>query len=148
MPGNYLYVWLIALLFPRAKIIHCLRDPRDVGFSIFTFRFYGHHGYAHDVADLGWMIGEQHRLMTHWKSALPLPILDLRLDQWVHEFDATLARTLDFLGLPPDPACAPRPPWPADRCFFAPASGWTSWSVAPGRIMATAPMAAAAAAVS
>lgn len=106
MPGNYLYVWLIALLFPKAKIIHCQRDPRDIGFSIFTFRFYGHHGYAHDVADLGWMIGEQHRLMAHWKAALPLPILDLRLDQWVHEFDATLARTLDFLGLPPDPACA------------------------------------------
>ncbi len=59
MPGNYLYVWLIALLFPKAKIIHCVRDPRDIGFSIFTFRFHGEHGYAHDLADLGWMIGEQ-----------------------------------------------------------------------------------------
>ena len=49
MPGNYLYVWLIALLFPKAKIIHCVRDPRDIGFSIFTFRFHGEHGYAHDL---------------------------------------------------------------------------------------------------
>ncbi len=106
MPGNYFYVWLIALLFPRAKIIHCTRDPRDIGFSIFTFRFHGEHGYAHDLADLGWMIGEQQRLMTHWKAALPMPILTLRLDDWVNDFDATLARVLGFVDLPPDPACA------------------------------------------
>jgi tetratricopeptide (TPR) repeat protein len=106
MPGNYLYLWLIALLFPKAKIIHCARDPRDIGFSIFTFRFHGEHGYAHDLADLGWMIGEQNRLMSHWRAALPLPILTLRLDDWVHDFDATLARVLAFVDLPPDPACA------------------------------------------
>jgi hypothetical protein len=106
MPGNYNFVWLIALLFPKAKIIHCARDPRDIGFSIFTFRFYGEHGYAHDLADLGWMIGEQHRLMNHWKAALPIPILTLRLDDWVKDFDATLARVLDFVDLSPDPACA------------------------------------------
>ena len=106
MPGNCRYVWLIALLFPRAKIIHCQRDPRDIGLSIFTFRFHGEHGYAHDLADLGWTIGEQHRLMTHWKTALPAPILNLRLDDWVTDFDATLARLLDYVELPPDPACA------------------------------------------
>jgi tetratricopeptide (TPR) repeat protein len=106
MPGNYLYVWLIALLFPKAKIIHCVRDPRDIGLSIFTFRFYGYHGYAHDLADLGWMIGEQARLMDHWKAASPVPILTLRLDDWVQDFDGTLARVLDFVDLPPDPACA------------------------------------------
>jgi hypothetical protein len=106
MPGNYLYVWLIALMFPQAKIIHCVRDPRDIGFSIFTFRFHGAHGYAHDLQDLGWTIGEQNRLMNHWKRALPLPILTLRLDEWVKDFDATLARVLGFVELPADPACA------------------------------------------
>ena len=106
MPGNYLYVWLIALLFPNAKIIHCVRDPRDIGLSIFTFRFYGEHGYAHDLADLGWMIGEQDRLMKHWQPALPVPIVTLRLDDWIKNFDATLTRVLGFVDLPPDPACA------------------------------------------
>jgi tetratricopeptide (TPR) repeat protein len=106
MPGNYLYVWLIALLFPSAKIIHCARDPRDIGFSIFTFRFHGEHGYAHDLSDLGWMIGEQDRLMKHWKVASPSPILTVRLGDWVNDFDDTLARVLAHVGLPPDPACA------------------------------------------
>jgi Tfp pilus assembly protein PilF len=106
MPGNYRYAWLIALLFPKARIIHCMRDPRDIGLSIFTFRFYGHHGYAHDLADLGWMIGEQDRLMTHWKAALPNPILTVHLADWVRDFDGTLARVLSHLDLPFDSACA------------------------------------------
>ncbi len=106
MPGNYAHVWLIALLFPKAKIIHCTRDPRDIGLSIFTFRFHGEHGYAHDLADLGWTIGEQDRLMRHWKQTLPLPVLTLRLDDWVKDFDATLTRVLAFVDLPPDAACA------------------------------------------
>jgi hypothetical protein len=35
-----------------------------------------------------------------------LPVLTLRLDDWVKDFDATLARLLDHVDLPPDPACA------------------------------------------
>jgi hypothetical protein len=106
MPGNSLYLGLVGLMLPGAKIIHCDRDPRDIGLSIFTFRFYGAHGYAHDLADLGWTIGERGRLMAHWKAALPNPILTVCLSDWVEDFDATLARVLAHVELPPDPSCA------------------------------------------
>ena len=106
MPGNFLYLGLVGLMLPAARIIHCARDPRDVGLSIFTFRFHGAHGYAHDLADLGWYIGEHDRLMAHWKSVLPNPILTVRLSDWVSDFDATLERVLDHLELPPDTNCA------------------------------------------
>ena len=105
MPGNYLHLGLVGMMLPGAKIIHCVRDPRDIGLSIFTFRFHGHHAYAHDLADLGWTIGEHDRIMAHWKAALPNPILTLRLDAWVTDFSGTLARVLAHVGLPPDPAC-------------------------------------------
>ena len=105
MPGNFLYLGLIALLFPGAKIIHCRRDPRDIGLSIFTFRFHGSHGYAHDLADLGWYIGEHDRLMAHWKAATPNAIIEIKLSDWVEDFDATLARVLDHVDLPPDSNC-------------------------------------------
>jgi Flp pilus assembly protein TadD len=106
MPGNYEFLGLVGLLFPAARIIHCVRDPRDIGLSIFTFRFHGHHPYAHDLADIGWKIAQQARLMAHWKSVLPNPILTIELADWVHDFDATLARLLAHLDLPPDPDCA------------------------------------------
>ncbi len=106
MPGNYLYLGLVGLMLPGARIIHCVRDPRDIGLSIFTFRFHGAHAYAHDLADLGWTITQQSRLMDHWKAALPNPILTVALSDWVEDFDGTLARVLDHIELPHDDACA------------------------------------------
>ncbi len=106
MPGNFNYLGLVGLILPGAKVIYCARDPRDIGLSIFTFRFHGAHGYAHDLADLGWYIAEHERLMAHWKAALPNPILTIRLSDWVDDFDGTLARLLTHVDLPPDPNCA------------------------------------------
>jgi Sulfotransferase family len=105
MPANAQYLGLVGLMLPGARIIHCTRDPRDIGLSIFTYRFYGHHPYAHDLADLGWSIGRHHQLMEHWKAVLPNPILTLALKDWVEDFAGTLHRVLDFLDLPYDSAC-------------------------------------------
>lgn len=105
MTGNALYVGLIATMLPGARIIHCVRDPRDTGFSIFTYRFYGEHPYAHDLGDLGWYMRQHARLMAHWHEALPTPPLLLPLVDWVADFQGTLARVLEYVGLPPDPAC-------------------------------------------
>jgi tetratricopeptide (TPR) repeat protein len=105
MPGNFNYLGLAALLLPGARIIHCARDPRDIGLSIFTYRFYGWHPYAHDLGDLGWYIAEHQRLMAHWRAVLPSPLMTVRLTDWVEDFAGTLRRVLDFLDLPYDPAC-------------------------------------------
>jgi tetratricopeptide (TPR) repeat protein len=105
MPGNFRLLGLVGLLIPRARIIHCVRDPRDIGFSIFSRRFMGHHAYAHDLRDLGWYIAQHHRLMAHWTAVLPNPILRVHLHDWMADLPGTLARVLEFLELDYDPAC-------------------------------------------
>jgi hypothetical protein len=95
----------MALLLPGARVIACDRDPRDIGLSIFTYRFYGVHAYANDLSDLGWDIGPQRRLMAHWRSVLPNPIMTLRLQDLVHDFPGTLRSLLDCVGLPYDANC-------------------------------------------
>ncbi len=106
MPDNAFQLGLIATLLPGARIICCTRDLRDVGASIFGHRFIGHHPYAHDLADLGWYMANHARLIEHWRASLP-PSMLLLLDhgEWLADFDATLRRVLDFLGLPYDSAC-------------------------------------------
>jgi tetratricopeptide (TPR) repeat protein len=106
MPGNELHLGLVGLMLPGARIIHCVRDPRDIGLSIWTFRFHGEHAYAHDLADLGWTIAQRARLVEHWRAVLPNPLLIIALQDWVRDFDGTLARVLAHLDLPPDPSCA------------------------------------------
>ena len=106
LPMNFNYLGLAGLMLPGARIIHCARDPRDIGLSIFTFRFHGNHGYAHDLRDLGWYIGQHDRLMAHWKAVLPNSILTVKLSDWVDDFDGTLARVFAHVDLPHDPNCA------------------------------------------
>ena len=105
MPGNFRHLGLVGLMLPGARVIACDRDPRDIGLSIFTYRFYGLHAYAHDLSDLGWYIGQHHRLMAHWRAVLPNPLMTVRLRDWVEDFPGTLRRVLEFLDLPYDPAC-------------------------------------------
>ncbi len=106
MPDNVFQLGLVATLLPGARIVCCTRDLRDVGASIFGHRFIGHHPYAHDLADLGWYMAIHARLLEHWRTSLP-PSMLLLLDHgdWLADFDATLRRVLEFLGLPYDAAC-------------------------------------------
>ncbi len=105
MPGNALHLGFLAALLPGARVIRCTRDPRDIALSIFQRRFFGYHPYAHDLADLGWYLGQHDQVMRHWEMVLPIPMITIRLADWVSDFDATLDRMLTFLDLPPDPAC-------------------------------------------
>ena len=105
MPCNFRHLGLVGLMLPGARIISCVRDPRDIGLSIFTYRFYGQHAYAHDLSDLGWYIAQQRRLMAHWQAVLPNPVLSVKLAVWIEDFSRTLRRVLTFLDLPYDAAC-------------------------------------------
>ena len=49
MPHNFLHLGLIAQLFPRARIVHCLRDPMDTCLSIYFQSFNRIHDYATDL---------------------------------------------------------------------------------------------------
>jgi hypothetical protein len=57
-----------------------LSAPPAASAQRFTFRFYGYHPYAHDLADLGWYIAWHERLIAHWRAVLPNPLLTVRLE--------------------------------------------------------------------
>jgi len=105
MPNNFRILGLAMLMFPKAKIIWCLRDPRDIGLSIYSLRFYGHHPYAHDLDDLGWYIGQHRILLRHWQAVMPDSICTVQLADWVENFPLTLKRLTNFLSLDYNSAC-------------------------------------------
>lgn len=99
MPHNYEFLGLIALLFPRAHIVHCVRDPLDNCVSCFTHSFSESHAYNADLDVLGRYYHMYRRLMAHWKDVLPLPILDNPYEQMVAEQEKQSRRLISFLGL-------------------------------------------------
>lgn len=104
--GNFQILGLIHLLLPNARIVHCRRDPRDVGVSCFTTRFSSGHDYAYDLGELGRYLKLYDRMMTHWRAALPPGrIFDVDYETLVEDLEGGARRLLDHLGLPWDEAC-------------------------------------------
>ncbi|MGH6884525.1 MAG: tetratricopeptide repeat-containing sulfotransferase family protein, partial [Geminicoccales bacterium] len=53
-PGNFLFLGLIEMLFPNARVIHCRRDPLDVCLSCYFQNFGGvAPPFSYDLGDIG-----------------------------------------------------------------------------------------------
>jgi len=104
-PLNFFHLAFAALLFPNARVIHCIRDARDNALSIWMENFNQDQRYATDFDDLGFYRSEYQRLMAHWREHSPLPILDLHYEDLVADLETQTRRLVDFLGTPWDAAC-------------------------------------------
>jgi len=105
MPQNFLHIWLIAILFPQAKIIHCQRNPMDTCLSIYFQQFGGHHPYAYDLTELGLYYRQYLRLMSHWHNMLPVRILDVQYEELVADLETNSKRLISYIDLPWDERC-------------------------------------------
>ncbi len=105
MPHNFMYLGLIALLFPNASIIHCKRDAMDNCLSIFFQNFGGEHAYAYDLANLGHHHRQYERLMAHWHRALPGRILDINYEDTIADPEFWSRKLISHVGLEWDDAC-------------------------------------------
>ena len=67
LPHNFILIGLIKLIFPKAKIIYCKRDPMDNCFSLFTHKFVDMaHQYSYNQKLLGNYYLMHDRLMKFW----------------------------------------------------------------------------------
>jgi tetratricopeptide (TPR) repeat protein len=104
MPDNTVYLGLIATLFPRAKLIHCHRDVRDVALSCWMTNFMEVR-WACDPDQIARRIEEHNRLMEHWRRVLPVPVLEVDYEALVTEFGTNARAIVAWCGLEWDPAC-------------------------------------------
>jgi len=104
MPENYLYLGLLAALFPRATFIHCRRDLRDVAVSC----------WMTDFQDVPWANAPEHiadrfrqyrRLMEHWQGTLPLTIHEVGYEEAIADLEGVARRLISACGLEWEPAC-------------------------------------------
>ncbi|HXA48403.1 MAG TPA: tetratricopeptide repeat protein, partial [Burkholderiaceae bacterium] len=66
MPANFLYIGMIHLMFPNAKIIHAMRNPMDSCFSCYSRLFNkGNLAFSYDLNALGHFYNRYIALMEH-----------------------------------------------------------------------------------
>jgi tetratricopeptide (TPR) repeat protein len=95
---NHLYLGLIATLFPRARIIHCRRNPFDVCLSCY-FTCFKDTNFAWSLEDIGAYYRSYKKIMTHWSEVLPNQIFDVCYEGLVQNQRAVTQELLTFCGL-------------------------------------------------
>ena len=104
MPENYLYLGLLASLFPRAKFIHCRRDLRDVAVSCWMTHFQEIR-WANDQQHIASRFHEYQRMMEHWRKVLPVPLLEVDYEETVADLEGVARKLVAWCGLAWEPAC-------------------------------------------
>lgn len=105
MPNNIFQLGLIATLFPRARVVFCERDGRDLALSCFFQNFARSDGFDTDLGDIAFRSRELDRLTAHWRSVLPLRCMTLSYDALLDDPEAGSRRLVAFLGLEWDERC-------------------------------------------
>jgi tetratricopeptide (TPR) repeat protein len=106
MPFNFALLGLISLVFPRATLVHCRRDPIDTCLSIYSTNFEVTFDFAADRGDLVFYYRQYQRLMDHWREVLPADrFVEVQYEDLVSEPEPHARRLVAACGLEWDGAC-------------------------------------------
>ena len=105
LPNNFLYVGLILLAMPNAKIINTVRNPMDNCFGCFKQLWAEGQNFTYDLKDLGRYYRDYHRLMAHWQTIFGDKIYSVNYEAVVADLETNVKALLDYCGLPMEEQC-------------------------------------------
>jgi tetratricopeptide (TPR) repeat protein len=106
LPGNFVWVGLIHLALPNARIVHLIRDPVDTCLSCFSKLFSYPLSFTYDLGELGRYHSAYRRLMAHWRAVLPTDaMMEVHYEALVANLADEARRLIDYCQLPWDDAC-------------------------------------------
>ena len=105
MPTNFWHMGFISLLFPRARVIHMQRDPRDTCLSMYFQRFGALVTYMTDLRELAHYYHSYSSIMQYWYTVLDMPVLHVHYEQLVTDQENQIPRMIEFCGLEWDDSC-------------------------------------------
>jgi tetratricopeptide (TPR) repeat protein len=101
-PGLIGHVQMVSRLFPDAKLVFMVRDPRDICLSAYQTQV------MLTPFSVNWLDWEDtvrhcHALLSHWRALrdrLPNPWIEVRYEDLVSDLEGTARRVMAFLDLP------------------------------------------------
>lgn len=99
MPANVFNLGLIMQIFPKARILHCKRDPRDTCLSIYFQHFSRGLSFSNDLVDIVNYYRSYAQIVKHWKNVLNIPIMDIEYTELVADLEGSIVEILDFIDL-------------------------------------------------
>ncbi|HLJ19536.1 MAG TPA: sulfotransferase, partial [Stellaceae bacterium] len=105
MPFNEIYLPLLKMAFPEAKIVHLVRHPLDVCVSMLSNNMTHGFNCGYRIEDITHHLAAVTALVTHYRSQLSLEVFTLRYEELVADQEGRTRALLDYLGLPFEAAC-------------------------------------------
>ena len=105
LPNNWLYVPLIQLILPNARIIDARRHPLACCFSNFKQNYARGQTFSYDLKDLGIYYCAYVRMMAHIDDVLPGKVHRVFHEAMVDDPEREIRKLLDYLQLPFEEAC-------------------------------------------
>jgi tetratricopeptide (TPR) repeat protein len=104
MLSNYLFLGMISLALPRARVIHIYRDPVDTCVSCLSHLFPV--PYTFDQTEVGRTYRLYWDLMQYWETVLPRGfILHVSYEDVVNDIETQARRIIQFCGLEWSASC-------------------------------------------
>ncbi len=99
-PRHYMMLGFLAVVFPRAKFVHVVRNPVDTCLSCY-FNYFTLHSqkFTYDLKMLGVVYRLYQEIMTHWEKVLPVPIHKLVYEDVVSSPEDQIKAYTEFCGL-------------------------------------------------
>jgi len=104
-PLNFLYVGLIALALPEARIVHVRRGAMDGCYAMLKSLFRMGYPFSYSLDDLAAYRIAYERLMAHWRAVLPGRMIEVDYEVLVRDQAAESRRLVEAVGLAWDPVC-------------------------------------------
>jgi len=86
-------------MFPKAVILHAVRDPVDTCLSCYRQLFASGAETLYDLADIGAEYVTYRRLMEHWREVLPGRVIDVDHEALVAEPERRIRWLVGACGL-------------------------------------------------
>ena len=98
-PLNFRWIGFIKILFPNAKIVHCIRDPKNNCLSMYKNLFEGGLNFTYDQEDLVKYYKNYLNLMSFWKSKYSDNILDINYENLISDNEHEIRKIINFCNL-------------------------------------------------
>jgi len=105
LPFNYLYVGLIHLAMPGARIINVQRHPMATCYAVYKQLFQEAYPFSYKLNEVAQYYVAYQQLMTHWNAVLPGVIHSVSYEDVVADTEGEARKLLQFCELPWEPQC-------------------------------------------
>ncbi|MEP7242903.1 MAG: sulfotransferase [Gammaproteobacteria bacterium] len=105
MPFNEIWLPVLRMAFPKAKVVHVRRNPLDVCVSMMSHNFTHGFNCGYRIEDIVHHLEAVSNLLEHYRTELGFDDLTLPYEALVAGQARETRRLLDYLGLPFEETC-------------------------------------------